>query len=156
MKEVAFKRSVYIEREREKAFYGGKVSILRIRLVTTRKIARERRPLAHRTFTAALYIEPFQHDLSFDFQVETEGLTGQIKFNDEGRRQNYTLDVVEMTVNSAPVKVSFYSSSSFYRLFLFLDFSQIDPFETALSNFYVYFFKTLMIHPSVEEQIYFD
>lgn len=63
-----------------------------------------------------LLIELFQDDPSFDFQVETEGLTGQIKFNDEGRRQNYTLDVVEMTVNSAPVKVSFYLLS-FYEPF---------------------------------------
>ncbi|KAL7299265.1 hypothetical protein TKK_0007854 [Trichogramma kaykai] len=39
-------------------------------------------------------------------KVEIEGLTGQIKFNEEGRRQNYSLDVVEMTVNSAPVKVA--------------------------------------------------
>jgi len=39
-------------------------------------------------------------------QVEIEGLTGEIRFNDDGRRQNYTLHVVEMTVNSAMVKVS--------------------------------------------------
>lgn len=38
--------------------------------------------------------------------MELEGLTGQIHFNDDGRRQNYTLHVVEMTVNSAMVKVS--------------------------------------------------
>lgn len=40
-------------------------------------------------------------------QVEIEGLTGEIRFNDDGRRQNYTLHVVEMTVNSAMVKVSY-------------------------------------------------
>jgi hypothetical protein len=39
-------------------------------------------------------------------QVELEGLTGEIRFNDDGRRQNYTLHVVEMTFNSAMVKVS--------------------------------------------------
>lgn len=39
------------------------------------------------------------------FQVEIEGLTGDIRFNEDGRRQNYTLHVVEMTVNSAMVKV---------------------------------------------------
>lgn len=38
-------------------------------------------------------------------QVELEGLTGEVRFNDDGRRQNYTLHVVEMTVNSAMVKV---------------------------------------------------
>lgn len=41
-------------------------------------------------------------------QVELEGLTGEVRFNDDGRRQNYTLHVVEMTVNSAMVKVSIY------------------------------------------------
>ncbi|XP_046410710.1 glutamate receptor 1 isoform X1 [Neodiprion pinetum] len=39
-------------------------------------------------------------------KVEIEGLTGEIRFNDDGRRQNYTLHVVEMTVNSAMVKVA--------------------------------------------------
>ncbi|XP_041449331.1 glutamate receptor 1 [Drosophila obscura] len=39
-------------------------------------------------------------------KVEIEGLTGDIKFNDDGRRINYTLHVVEMTVNSAMVKVA--------------------------------------------------
>lgn len=33
-------------------------------------------------------------------------MTGEIRFNDDGRRQNYTLHVVEMTVNSAMVKVA--------------------------------------------------
>lgn len=48
-------------------------------------------------------------------QVEIEGLTGEIRFNDDGRRQNYTLHVVEMTVNSAMVKVSL-----FKRIYLIL------------------------------------
>ncbi|XP_076298659.1 glutamate receptor IB isoform X1 [Lasioglossum baleicum] len=39
-------------------------------------------------------------------KVEAEGLTGEIRFNDDGRRHNYTLHVVEMTVNSAMVKVA--------------------------------------------------
>lgn len=38
--------------------------------------------------------------------MEIEGLTGEIRFNDDGRRHNYTLHVVEMTVNSAMVKVN--------------------------------------------------
>jgi len=38
-------------------------------------------------------------------QVELEGLTGEIRFSEEGRRTNYTLHVMEMTVNSAMVKV---------------------------------------------------
>lgn len=43
--------------------------------------------------------------VSLPSQVEIEGLTGDIKFNDDGRRVNYTLHVVEMTVNSAMVCV---------------------------------------------------
>lgn len=38
--------------------------------------------------------------------MEIEGLTGEIRFSEEGKRQNYTLHVVEMTVNSAMVKVA--------------------------------------------------
>lgn len=45
-------------------------------------------------------------------KVELEGLTGDIRFNDEGKRTNYTLHVVEMTVNSAMVKVAEWSDVS--------------------------------------------
>lgn len=45
-------------------------------------------------------------------QVELEGLTGEIRFSDDGRRQNYTLHVVEMTVNSAMVKVAEWSDQN--------------------------------------------
>lgn len=45
-------------------------------------------------------------------KVELEGLTGDIRFNDEGKRINYTLHVVEMTVNSAMVKVAEWSDVS--------------------------------------------
>lgn len=38
--------------------------------------------------------------------MELEGLTGEIRFSEDGRRTNYTLHVMEMTVNSAMVKVS--------------------------------------------------
>lgn len=44
--------------------------------------------------------------------MEIEGLTGDIKFNDDGRRVNYTLHVVEMTVNSAMVKVAEWSDDA--------------------------------------------
>lgn len=43
--------------------------------------------------------------LHFVFQVELEGLTGDIRFNEAGRRVNYTLHVVEMSINSNIVKV---------------------------------------------------
>ena len=45
-------------------------------------------------------------------QAEIEGLTGDIRFNEEGRRQNYTLHVMEMTVNSAMVKVAEWSDET--------------------------------------------
>lgn len=45
-------------------------------------------------------------------QVEISGLTGDIRFNEDGKRQNYTLHVVEMTVNSAMVKVAEWSDEN--------------------------------------------
>ena len=45
-------------------------------------------------------------------KVELEGLTGDIRFSDEGKRVNYTLHIVEMTVNSAMVKVAEWSDTS--------------------------------------------
>ena len=37
--------------------------------------------------------------------MNIEGLTGNISFKNEGKRSDYLLDVVEMTVNSETVKV---------------------------------------------------
>lgn len=48
----------------------------------------------------------------FLVKVEIEGLTGEIRFSEDGRRQNYTLHVVEMTVNSAMVKVAEWSDQT--------------------------------------------
>lgn len=44
--------------------------------------------------------------------MEQEGLTGDIRFSEDGKRQNYTLHVVEMTVNSAMVKVAEWSDET--------------------------------------------
>lgn len=44
--------------------------------------------------------------------MEISGLTGDIRFNEDGKRQNYTLHVVEMTVNSAMVKVAEWSDEN--------------------------------------------
>lgn len=35
-----------------------------------------------------------------------EGLTGDIRFTEDGRRHNYTIDVMEMTIHSSKVKVN--------------------------------------------------
>jgi len=40
------------------------------------------------------------------FQVEIEGLTGNIQFTETGRRTNYSIHVMEMSVHSMKVKVS--------------------------------------------------
>jgi hypothetical protein len=42
-------------------------------------------------------------------QSDLEGLTGSLRFGEDGRRENFTLSVVEMTVNSDIVKVSLFS-----------------------------------------------
>lgn len=39
-------------------------------------------------------------------QVEIDGLTGAVRFDDDGRRVNYTLQVVEMSVNSTLQQVA--------------------------------------------------
>lgn len=41
--------------------------------------------------------------------MEIEGLTGDIRFNEDGRRKNYTLSVMEMTMNSGLIKVADWS-----------------------------------------------
>lgn len=47
--------------------------------------------------------------MPINLQVEIEGLTGDIRFSEEGRRQNYSLEIVEMTVSSGIVKVAEWS-----------------------------------------------
>lgn len=44
-------------------------------------------------------------DLSYFLQTELEGLTGLIRFNEAGHRRNFTLQVMEMTVDVDMVKV---------------------------------------------------
>ncbi|XP_054275505.1 glutamate receptor 1-like isoform X1 [Macrosteles quadrilineatus] len=59
--------------------------------------------------TSRGWVTPWEHGdkiSRFLRKVELEGLTGEVRFNDDGRRVNYTLHVVEMTVNSAMVKVA--------------------------------------------------
>lgn len=61
---------------------------------------------------SSLFAHVISPSLSSLFQVEIEGLTGEIRFNEDGRRQNYTLAVVEMTVNSGMVKVAEWSDQT--------------------------------------------
>lgn len=71
----------------------------------------------HHNICYCNYIYKCEIRLKFIYlQVEIEGLTGEIRFNDDGRRQNYTLHVVEMTVNSAMVKVSY--TIMFYKKYM--------------------------------------
>lgn len=51
----------------------------------------------------------------FRWQVEIEGLTGDIRFNEDGRRTNYSLNVVEMSTNSDMVKVGEWSDQYRFR-----------------------------------------
>lgn len=44
--------------------------------------------------------------------MEIEGLTGEIRFNEDGRRQNYTLSVVEMSAHSGLVKIAEWSDQT--------------------------------------------
>ncbi|KAJ8924635.1 hypothetical protein NQ315_000785 [Exocentrus adspersus] len=61
------------------------------------------------------WVTPWEHGdkiSRFLRKVEIEGLTGEIRFSEEGRRQNYTLHVMEMTINSAIVKVAEWSDET--------------------------------------------
>lgn len=47
--------------------------------------------------------------------MEIEGLTGDIRFNEDGRRINYTLSVVEMSSSSDMIKVAEWSDQFRFR-----------------------------------------
>lgn len=53
--------------------------------------------------------------VSMLLQVEIEGLTGDIRFNEDGRRTNYTLQVVEMSSSSDMIKVGEWSDQFHFR-----------------------------------------
>lgn len=55
------------------------------------------------------------HICMFCLQVEIEGLTGDIRFNEDGRRTNYTLEVVEMSSSSDMIKVGEWSDQFHFR-----------------------------------------
>ncbi|XP_034839785.1 glutamate receptor 1-like isoform X1 [Maniola hyperantus] len=55
------------------------------------------------------WVVPFEHGDKISRLIkktDIEGLTGNISFNEEGHRCNFTLHVVEMTIQSAMVKVA--------------------------------------------------
>ena len=43
-------------------------------------------------------------------QVEFEGMTGKIAFDDHGYRRDYTLDLIELGLNSEPAKVNSFNN----------------------------------------------
>lgn len=56
-------------------------------------------------------------DLCYFLQTELEGLTGLIRFNEAGHRRNFTLQVMEMTVDVDMVKVFILWQLSFSYFF---------------------------------------
>ncbi|XP_065162532.1 glutamate receptor 1-like [Atheta coriaria] len=65
--------------------------------------------------TSGGWVTPWEHGDKISRllrKVELEGITGEVRFSEDGRRQNYTLHVVEMTVNSAMVKVAEWSDET--------------------------------------------
>nr|KAF7404092.1 hypothetical protein H0235_014786 [Vespula pensylvanica] len=69
-------------------------------------------------------------------EVEIEGLTGKIRFNDDGRRQNYTLHVVEMTVNSAMVKVAEWTDEAGFQT-IAAKYVRLRPHEIEKNRTYI-------------------
>lgn len=53
-----------------------------------------------------------------------EGLTGHIMFNDDGKRYNYTLHVVQMTMDSTITKVRCVVGFFIYQLYIQSDFGK--------------------------------
>ncbi|XP_032785101.2 glutamate receptor 1 isoform X2 [Daphnia magna] len=49
-------------------------------------------------------------------QSDLEGLTGSLRFGEDGRRENFTLSVVEMTVNSDIVKIGQWSEQTRFQM----------------------------------------
>uniref|UniRef100_T1IZK5 Ionotropic glutamate receptor C-terminal domain-containing protein n=1 Tax=Strigamia maritima TaxID=126957 RepID=T1IZK5_STRMM len=60
-------------------------------------------------------VTPWEHGekiMRFIRKMEMDGLTGNLSFDGDGRRRNYSLDVVEMTMNSEVVKVGLWSDET--------------------------------------------
>uniref|UniRef100_A0A0P6DQ48 Glutamate receptor ionotropic, kainate n=1 Tax=Daphnia magna TaxID=35525 RepID=A0A0P6DQ48_9CRUS len=49
-------------------------------------------------------------------QSDLEGLTGSLRFGEDGKRENFTLSVVEMTVNSDIVKIGQWSEQTRFQM----------------------------------------
>ncbi|XP_026500303.1 glutamate receptor 1-like [Vanessa tameamea] len=65
------------------------------------------------------WVVPFEHGDKISRLIkktDIEGLTGNISFNEEGHRCNFTLHVVEMTVQSAMVKVATWTDKQGLKL----------------------------------------
>ncbi|XP_047524671.1 glutamate receptor 1-like [Pieris napi] len=67
------------------------------------------------------WVVPFEHGDKISRLIkktDIEGLTGNISFNEEGHRCNFTLQIVEMTVQSAMVKVATWSDRGGLKMLL--------------------------------------
>ncbi|XP_011631786.1 glutamate receptor 1-like isoform X3 [Pogonomyrmex barbatus] len=83
-------------------------------------------------------------------KVEIEGLTGEIRFNDDGRRQNYTLHVVEMTVNSAMVKVAEWTDETGFQA-IAAKYVRLRPHEIEKNKTYIV--TTIMESPYIMKRV---
>lgn len=83
-------------------------------------------------------------------KVEIEGLTGEIRFNEDGRRQNYTLHVVEMTVNSAMVKVAEWSDDVGFMP-IAAKYVRLRPPEFEINKTYIV--TTIIEEPYIMEKV---
>ncbi|XP_014487057.1 PREDICTED: glutamate receptor 1 isoform X2 [Dinoponera quadriceps] len=84
-------------------------------------------------------------------KVEIEGLTGEIRFNDDGRRQNYTLHVVEMTVNSAMVKVAEWTDEGGFQA-ISAKYVRLRP-HTEIEKNKTYVITTIMEEPYIMKKV---
>ncbi|XP_019882341.1 glutamate receptor 1 isoform X1 [Camponotus floridanus] len=99
------------------------------------------------------WVTPWEHGdkiSKFLRKVEIEGLTGEIRFNDDGRRQNYTLHVVEMTVNSAMVKVAEWTDETGFQA-IAAKYVRLRPHEVEKNKTYIV--TTIMDDPYIMRKI---
>ncbi|EEB17589.1 glutamate receptor 1 precursor, putative [Pediculus humanus corporis] len=80
-------------------------------------------------------------------KVEMEGLTGDVKFNEHGRRRNFTLQVVKMSLNSVLQRVG--NWSDVYGLSLEFEPKTIKPIEQEIDRNKTYIVTSIIEEPYI-------
>lgn len=91
-------------------------------------------------------VTPWEHGekiMRYIRKIEMEGLTGSVSFDQDGKRRNYSLDVVEMTMNSEVVKIGMWMDDR--------GFTAVAPKYTRAKNAILYDNRTYTVTTILEE-----